>query len=71
MPLGLYPAVRAALEVAQETSYDGGPADRERYRRKMIERVLTKVEDADPATADYLLSRLSTLTQSLAHLPSA
>jgi hypothetical protein len=37
----------------------------------MIERVLTKVEDADPATADYLLSRLSTLTQSLAHLPSA
>jgi uncharacterized protein (DUF2336 family) len=71
MPQGLYPAVRAALEVAQETSYDGGPSDRERYRRKMIERVLTKVEDADPATADYLLSRLSTLSQTLAHLPSA
>jgi uncharacterized protein (DUF2336 family) len=71
MPQGLYPAVRAALEVAQETSYDGGPADRDRYRRKMIERVLTKVEDADPATADYLLSRLSTLTDTLAHLPAA
>jgi uncharacterized protein (DUF2336 family) len=65
MPQGLYPAVRAALEVAQETSYDGGPADRERYRRKMIERVLTKVDDADPATADYLMARLSTLTQTL------
>jgi len=66
MPLDLYPAVRAALEVALETSYDGGPSDRERYRRRMIERVLTKVEDADPATADYLLARLSTLTRSLA-----
>ncbi len=71
MPLDLYPAVRAALEVALETSYDGGPADRERYRRRMIERVLTKVEDADPDTADYLLARLSTLTQSLAHQPVA
>jgi hypothetical protein len=66
MPLDLYPAVRAALEVAQETSYDGGPSDRERYRRRMIERVLTKVEDADPGTADYLLARLSNLTRSLA-----
>ncbi len=71
MPLDLYPAVRAALEVAQETSYDGGPSDRERYRRRMIERVLTKVEDADPDTADYLLARLSTLTQTLAHQPVA
>jgi uncharacterized protein (DUF2336 family) len=67
MPVDLYPAVRAALDVAKETSYDGGPSDRERYRRRMIERVLTKVEDADPDTADYLLARLSTLTQSLAH----
>ncbi len=71
MPLDLYPAVRAALEVAQETSYDGGPSDRERYRRRMIERVLTKVEDADPGTADYLLARLSTLTQTLAQQPVA
>ena len=71
MPQGLYPAVRAALEVAQETSYDGGPADRERYRRKMIERVLTKVDDADPATADYLMARLSTLTQTLSQPHSA
>jgi uncharacterized protein (DUF2336 family) len=65
MPPALYPAVKAALEVAQETQYDGGPADRERFRRKMIERVLTKVDDADPDTADYLLARLTTLTDTL------
>ncbi len=67
MPPALYPAVKAALEVALETQYDGGPADRERFRRKMIERVLTKVDDADPETADYLLARLTTLTDTLSH----
>lgn len=69
MPPALYPAVRAALEVALETQYDGGPADRERFKRKMIERVLTKVDDADPDTADYLLARLTTITDTLAHAP--
>jgi len=69
MPPALYPAVKAALEVALETQYDGGPADRERFRRKMIERVLTKVDDADPDTADYLLARLTTITDTLAHAP--
>lgn len=69
MPPALYPAVKAALEVAQETQYDGGPADRERFKRKMIERVLTKVDDADPDTADYLLARLTTITDTLAHAP--
>jgi uncharacterized protein (DUF2336 family) len=69
MPPALYPAVKAALVVALETQYGVDPADRERFKRKMIERVLTKVDDADPDTADYLLARLTTITDTLAHAP--
>jgi uncharacterized protein (DUF2336 family) len=61
LPGGLLPAVRTAINVARETGFDGGPQDRERHRRRMIERILTQHEDMGPDDLDYLLSKLSDL----------
>ena len=65
LPDRLFPAFRAALEVAGETDYDGGPNDRERLVERMIERLLTQVEHNDvkisPEDVDYLLGKLQQL----------
>lgn len=69
MPRDLIAVFRAAVEVARETDYDGGDRDRERFRRRMIERVLTYLDDpsADmgPENAEYLLARLTALDTEL------
>ena len=58
MPLGLLSIVRAALDVVHETELDGGEHDTERYRAKVIERVLTRFEDVNSEDVDYLLAKL-------------
>jgi hypothetical protein len=58
MPSEALRAVRAALAVVAETEFDGGPDDRPRHVRKVIERVLTQVEDMGADTLDYLLAKL-------------
>jgi uncharacterized protein (DUF2336 family) len=54
--------VKAAVQVARETELDGGAHDRERFRRRMLERVLTMNENPDAGlgedNAEYLLERL-------------
>lgn len=66
----LIPAFLAAVEVAQETDYDGGANDRERFRRRMIERIITQFEDPDNAFGDdnveYLMARLSQIDNGFA-----
>ena len=63
VPQPLFPAFRAAVEVSHENDYDGLANDRERFRRRMIERILTYV--ADPSAemgednAEYLLAKLA------------
>lgn len=63
VPRALRPAFRAAVEVCRETQYDGGENDRERYQRRMVERILTQSEN--PASrlgddnVDYLLDKLA------------
>ena len=65
VPPGMIPLFRAAIDVAGETEYDGGEHDRERFRRRILERILTVMED--PSTqlgeenAEYLLERLCSL----------
>lgn len=58
VPAGLAAAIEVALSVAEETDYDGGPDDRERYRRRMIERFLTKFESVDSENFEYLMARM-------------
>ena len=60
LPQGLYKFVRTALDVVHETNYDGGPADRERFRSRVIERVLTSFEEGfDRDSFDYLINKLN------------
>lgn len=62
LPESLHTVFKAAVAVANETDYDGGEHDRERFRARMLERILTHMED--PArdmgeeNAEYLLERL-------------
>lgn len=65
LPETYYPAVRAAIDVAAETHYDGGENDRERYSRRMIERILTQYGDLgvdlEADDLEYLLTKMGEL----------
>lgn len=69
LPNTFYPAVRAAVDVARETDYDGEENDRERYSRRMIERVLTQYGDLgvdfESGDLEYLLAKMNTLPPTL------
>lgn len=60
----LYPALRAGVEVCDETRYDGGEHDRERFLCRVIERVLTGFEGPDQENVigednlEFLLAKL-------------
>ena len=61
LPPKLYPALRIALDVANETEFDGLDHDLERHRRRMLERILTQFEELASDDVDYLLTKLSDL----------
>jgi uncharacterized protein (DUF2336 family) len=58
MPQRLLPAVRVAVDVVRGTEFDGGERDRERYRSRVITRILTQFEDLPQEDLDYLLDKL-------------
>lgn len=65
LPRNFFPAARAAIDVAQEMRYDGGEKDRERYSRRMIERVLTQYGDQgveiEAEDLEYLMAKMVAL----------
>lgn len=65
MPPAQFTAVRAAIDVMAETEYDGRDHDRERFARRLIERILTQYDDLgvdlQSEDLDYLLGRMSEL----------
>lgn len=63
LPSALLPACRIAIDVLRETPYDGEPGDRERHRRRLIERILTQYEDLAPEDLDFLLTKLGDMMQ--------
>lgn len=65
LPGALFPAVRVAVDVAREAQYDAGSHDRERFTRRVIERILTQYDDLGADNLDYLLGKLSKLAQSI------
>ena len=58
MPQRLLSAVRVAVDVVRGTEFDGGERDRERYRSRVITRILTQFEDLAQEDLDYLLDKL-------------
>jgi len=54
----LFPAFRAATDVIDSTQFDGQPRDVERFRARVITRMLTQFEEFNPADLDYLVNKL-------------
>lgn len=58
-------AVRAAIDVSLEMEYDGREHDRERYSRRMIERIMTQYDDLgvefESNDLNYLLTKMNEL----------
>ena len=67
LPQTHFPAARAAVDVIREMEYDGGANDRERYSRRMLERILTQYDDLgvemEANDLDYLLKKMDELPQ--------
>ncbi|OPZ77069.1 MAG: hypothetical protein BWY78_01161 [Alphaproteobacteria bacterium ADurb.Bin438] len=68
LPAILFPAMKAAIEVALETELDGGDKDVERFRRRVAERVLTKLDnsgiDLQDSDVEYILDKIDGLPAS-------
>jgi uncharacterized protein (DUF2336 family) len=64
MPENLSEAISAAIDVVDETGFDGDARDLERFRARVISRVLTVTEAIDPADADYLVDKLGDVLES-------
>lgn len=58
MPESLFESIFAAVDVVDETGFDGDVRDLERFRARVISRVLTVTESIDPGDADYLVDKL-------------
>ena len=52
------PAYRVALDVFREMQRDGVDEDRERFRARMVERILTQYQDIDTPDIEYLIKSL-------------
>jgi uncharacterized protein (DUF2336 family) len=58
LPEGLLPVFRVAVDAANSTALDGGERDLERYRGRVITRILSQCEDFAPDDLDYLVGKL-------------
>jgi uncharacterized protein (DUF2336 family) len=59
----LLPALKVGIEACREVAYDGGESDRERFRRRVIERVLTRLNPVEETALGaenlaYLVAKL-------------
>ncbi|MSP00609.1 MAG: DUF2336 domain-containing protein [Acetobacteraceae bacterium] len=61
MPPAMFDALRSAIQVVDETGFDGGERDLERFRARVITRVLTLAEAIDGDVADYLIDKLGSV----------
>ena len=68
-------AVRAAIEVSLKIDYDGREHDRERYSRRMIERIMTQYDDLgvefESADLNYLLTKMNQLPSDIGETDEA
>jgi uncharacterized protein (DUF2336 family) len=66
LPTRLFPAVRMAIEVLHEMPFAEAPDNRERYRTRVIERILSQYENFGADELDYLLEKLGDVLTSAA-----
>jgi uncharacterized protein (DUF2336 family) len=65
MPQVLLPAFRAAIDIYREMDYTGAENDRQRFRLLMLERLLTSYEELEADDLDFLLARMSRLSDAV------
>jgi uncharacterized protein (DUF2336 family) len=58
LPSHLFPIFRAAIDVIESTEFDGQPHDMERFRARVITRLLTQFEDFEQDDLEYLVTKL-------------
>lgn len=63
LPSGMFTAFRLAIDIFHKTEMDGGADDRNRFRQKMVERVLTQFQAIPRADLEYLLDKLDALDE--------
>lgn len=63
LPSGMFTAFRLAVDIFHKTEMDGGPGDKERFRQRMVERVLTQFQAIPRADLEYLLDKLDALDE--------
>lgn len=72
LPVALFSAVRAAVDVARDNDFDGGSFDRDRLKRRTIERVLTQCGDLgvklEEHDLDYLIGKMANLESDLSEV---
>jgi uncharacterized protein (DUF2336 family) len=61
LPSGMFTAFRLAIDIFHKTEMDGGPDDKERFRQRMVERVLTQFQAIPRADLEYLLDKLDAI----------
>ena len=61
LPAALFSAFRVAIDVVGEMDYDERDHDRERFRRRAIQRILTRYPHVEADDLDYLLAKLTEL----------
>jgi uncharacterized protein (DUF2336 family) len=54
----MFPVFRAATDAIEGTQLDGEARDLERFRARIITRMLTQFEEFDPSNLDYLVAKL-------------
>lgn len=63
LPSGMFTAFRLAVDIYHKTEMDGGEHDRDRFRKRMVERVLTQFQAIPRADLEYLLEKLNALDE--------
>ena len=58
LPKGMFLPFQMAISVYHEMDYNGLEGDRERFRKQMVERVLTQFQNIPKADLEYLLEKL-------------
>jgi uncharacterized protein (DUF2336 family) len=58
LPEHMFRAVRTAVDVLHEMQFDGGARDHERYRSRVITRILTQFETFPAEDLEYMLDKL-------------
>ena len=58
LPKGMFMPFKTAISVFHELEYNGLAGDRQRFRSRMVERVLTQFQAIPKGDLDYLLEKL-------------